>query len=690
MSTLARIPLFAVALLLFSASSLAVTIVSDCATLGTANEYYLLNTNITDAVALTGIGDYGGCFNITADNITLDCAWYTVDGDGDEDGNGVYVGNGTKASLFNITVTNCILTQFRNGIRASNVSYSHFYHNNLSGNAGSGVTGVHAGISASNMTDSWVTYSNITGNADYGMFLLDSHRNNITNNRVTDTVNSSEYAIALQTSLDNRLWNNTVSSNEGWGILLMVSSHRNAILNNTVNANGDSSIWVSNSTDTLIRNNTIRANTGAYGGILCSAEANNTRIDNNTIVSNSGDGVYIAQSTGVRVENNTINSNEDYAIQLATNSIAIIRRNLVCQNEDGFLSNATGTTHTTQNNTMCIYDMLPANDTTITASSVTFSAMANALETMSCDFYVYSELELHGNAQSITTFYTMPLSSRDRHYYWWLLCNDTNDNNMSSGNRSFFFTSSGGSSSKIHRIDIDVMDVGKAILGKTVEIEVEVSNEGDYDEKNVEVRIDKLPSGWSSSEEEVDIDEGEEITLTLRLSLDSSKKGDVRVRAFAESEKDSTWDNFIIDVVACSSDNDCDADEECNRNRCETIACNCGEIDGHACVPYECCSDADCSEDEYCSSYACVAIPLPEEIEELEVGEIEELLEETANTELLGSEEPEPLGETSAENIVILEEEPQGDDSIIWILVAGVILVLIFILLVLSKKISLS
>jgi hypothetical protein len=262
---------------------------------------------------------------------------------------------------------------------------------------------------------------------------------------------------------------------------------------------------------------------------------------------------------------------------------------------------------------------------------------------------------------------------------------------MSSGNRTFFFTSPGGSSSKIHRIDIDVTKVGKAILGKTVEIEVEVSNEGDYDEKGVEVRIDKLPPGWSSSEEELDIDEGDEVTLTLELSLDNSKTGDVRVRAFAESEKDSTWDNFVVDVVACSSDDDCDADEECNRNRCETLSCNCGEIEYHTCVPYECCSDANCGDGEYCSSYVCVLIPLPEEPVE-EPQEIEEL--EELEGEMLGAEEPEAHSEESSSSAesapVALDEEPESDDSMIWILITGAIIILILIFLILSKKISLS
>jgi parallel beta-helix repeat protein len=415
MSTVARISLLAVAILFFSASSLAVTIVSDCANLDTANEYYLLNTTITNAVAPSGITDYGGCFNITADNITLDCAWFTVDGDGDEDGNGVYVSNATKGSLYNITVTNCTITQFRNGIRARNVSFSHFYHNNLSGNAGSGVAGTHAGISASNMTDSWVTYSNFTANADYGLFLLYSDRNNITQNRVTNTDDSTRYGIALQASTGNRIWNNTVSSNDAWGIIVMLASNANAILNNTLNSNVESGLWVYNSSDTIVRNNTIRANTGTYGGILCTSEANRTRIDNNTIVANSGgNGIYIMQSSNVMIDNNTISSNEDYAIRLATNSTVIIRRNLVCMNEDGFLSNASGTTHTTQNNTMCIYDMLPANDTTVSSSSLTFSAMANPLETMSCDLYVDSDLKIHVNAAALTNAYTMTLSSRDK------------------------------------------------------------------------------------------------------------------------------------------------------------------------------------------------------------------------------------------------------------------------------------
>lgn len=77
-------------LLLFTAS---MAFALDCGTLSTANTTYTMNQSLV-----------GDCFTISAVNVTLDCAGYTIDGNAT--GNGITITSGSN--YFNIT--NCIVT----------------------------------------------------------------------------------------------------------------------------------------------------------------------------------------------------------------------------------------------------------------------------------------------------------------------------------------------------------------------------------------------------------------------------------------------------------------------------------------------------------------------------------------------------------------------------------------------------
>ena len=53
--------------------------------------------------------------------------------------------------------------------------------------------------------------------------------------------------------------------------------------------------------------------------------------------------------------------------------------------------------------------------------------------------------------------------------------------------------------------------------------------------------------------------------------------------------------------VECYNNNDCEINELCVNNTCNEINCECGYISNHECVNYECCEDAQCNENQYCS-----------------------------------------------------------------------------------------
>jgi len=76
------------------------TIITNCSDLNVSGETYLLAINDVDN------WNAGNCFNVQADNITLDCGNHYVDGVGTN--NGINIDSG----LENITIQNCVVKNF--------------------------------------------------------------------------------------------------------------------------------------------------------------------------------------------------------------------------------------------------------------------------------------------------------------------------------------------------------------------------------------------------------------------------------------------------------------------------------------------------------------------------------------------------------------------------------------------------
>ena len=83
------------------------TYVSDCGTLNTPGETYLLTRNITDSTASV-------CMSITANDVTLDCQGHTIDGIDKSLSTGVSKPYGSSGK--NVTLKNCVVSDWRYGI----------------------------------------------------------------------------------------------------------------------------------------------------------------------------------------------------------------------------------------------------------------------------------------------------------------------------------------------------------------------------------------------------------------------------------------------------------------------------------------------------------------------------------------------------------------------------------------------
>ena len=99
----------------------------DCSELSTLNTVYNLTRNISNSGA--------SCFNVTAVNITLNCAGFSIDGDNTTDTYGIYT------QKLNTSILNCVISNFSTGIYYLNSSNGTIRNNtiNITYTGGNGI-----------------------------------------------------------------------------------------------------------------------------------------------------------------------------------------------------------------------------------------------------------------------------------------------------------------------------------------------------------------------------------------------------------------------------------------------------------------------------------------------------------------------------------------------------------------------
>jgi hypothetical protein len=269
-----------------------------CSILGVANTYYNLTQNVSAS---------GSCFNITANNVTLDCMGYTINYSQTETGFAV---NNTLGYDY-LTIKNCNIIQSSSisssqGIRATgsdnltiinnNITtfgadsyaiYSHALHlfANISSNIihTNGTSGI--GIwDSSGRNDSIINNScDTNGTSAVGIYLSTTHKTNTSRNYLF-SLGSSVCGLYPQNSYDNNIVSNTI-----------------------ISADGSSRGICTYSTDNLTIDKNLIYSNGSYGyGIYLTTTTNNSLITNNNVstIGQNGYGIFIHTSN-----NNTITSN---------------------------------------------------------------------------------------------------------------------------------------------------------------------------------------------------------------------------------------------------------------------------------------------------------------------------------------------------------------------------------------------
>ncbi|MBT3985778.1 hypothetical protein HOE91_05770, partial [archaeon] len=226
-----------------------VTDVGSCRELNDAGTVYVLDRNVSST---------GTCFNVTAENVTIDCAGYEIN----YSYSGV-VGYGVYSDQNFTIVQNCVINKGVSGggtgiwfdvvsngsILNNNISvyqsaagilvgnggdYNYIFNNNVSASGGTS-----AGNGATIDSNYNIIYKNdfrTTGNQNYGLSFGSGNYNNISNNVLTSTSDSDAALRFGQVSSYNNISNNILLG--AVGIYFYYSNHNNTFINNTINVSG--------------------------------------------------------------------------------------------------------------------------------------------------------------------------------------------------------------------------------------------------------------------------------------------------------------------------------------------------------------------------------------------------------------------------------------------------------------------
>lgn len=202
--------------------------IDNCSVLDTQGETYILTQDIINSPNTT-------CMNVTADDVTLDCNNSRIDGVYSASTYGVYwKGND------NVTVRNCNITDWGDGINMNLSFYSTVFKNNLSGNS----DGVE-------MTNSWNANvsNNFIDNVNNGIYLSNSSWNSIGYNNIR----GNGQGISLHSVSNNsKIFRNVLEYLSGEAIYSL-QSYGNMFMDSVINSS-NTNIFHQSSTDTTFLN----------------------------------------------------------------------------------------------------------------------------------------------------------------------------------------------------------------------------------------------------------------------------------------------------------------------------------------------------------------------------------------------------------------------------------------------------
>ncbi len=293
---------------------------------------------------LNNVTSNTSCFNITADNVTLDCDGYSIfyNANGSNNAFGV-----AARGLSNITVKNCLIKDINSsgthgyGLNFSLINNSLILNNSIYTNSTNYGYGIYLSYYSlnNNLTDnSIVTGNNLAGGGtsyNYGIAVEKLANNNlIDNNRINTSGGGNENdCISITNASENNITRNTLRSSGLYagntGLFLYNRANNNLMKNNYIITNGSSNnhgvyIVTSSNNNTLFNNTIVTGGAGDVNqGILLYLGASGNNITGNVINATRGYGIYVWTSAN----NNRFYANNITATGISTYGIGISEAN---------------------------------------------------------------------------------------------------------------------------------------------------------------------------------------------------------------------------------------------------------------------------------------------------------------------------------------------------------------------------
>ncbi len=267
-----------------------------CGTISTSGDYVLEADVSTTST----------CFTITADNVDFNCAGFTVSGDRGGGDRGFQV----STAKSNITIRNCTIHSFQNGIRFASVNYSAIYNNSIWNSTDFGVF-VAIGANSTIIANNTFYNNNFDGLTTSVSFNLSIYNNTVFNN--------TRYGILFINTSHSQILNNSVHSNK-FGIYLFGGSENNSVINNSAYANSLVGFALNKSFANNVSFNYAYNNT--VSGFLFYNNSDNNSVVSNHAFNNSQYGFFINKSSGINLSlnNATNNGHAQYHLTDAANT----------------------------------------------------------------------------------------------------------------------------------------------------------------------------------------------------------------------------------------------------------------------------------------------------------------------------------------------------------------------------------
>ncbi len=327
--------------------------VSFCRNLNMANTVYTLIQNVSSP---------GTCFNITADNVTLDCQGFTINY---SLSSSVY---GIVSNKINTTIKNCVIKQTSSSyvnayaIFYINVTNGTIFNNSIStiGNSASGIE-LWPNSYNNNITNNNIT---VTGTSTNGIYFGTCSNNYVYNNNIYKTsTGNGGITLASSSSNNHFYYNNITVTNTGVsGVRLYFTSDNNTFINNNIKtSSGDGIVLSSDSTNNIIKDTVINASSSGASSIYSSGSGINnftncTFNKSNTNILDTGQinvfwyaDVYVNDTGGNPLESVNVSATDTNSILQnwsLTNSSGYIQRLILRE----YMQNATAMYHDTNYN----------------------------------------------------------------------------------------------------------------------------------------------------------------------------------------------------------------------------------------------------------------------------------------------------------------------------------------------------